>query len=417
MSISPVAATGLESLAADPAGDARATGFDLLLADAAAPEARADEPRADEPRTDDASPDDERAGDPVGPETHPTKPGAADKTPKGPTADDTASALALVAPATAVTPAPTPAPLVPAPGNPNDAAADGPDVPVVIVPSPVVGTPPPSDPIDATRPDSDPPPAGPPVTDVPAIDLAGVLETVLDSTGPSAPVTPTPASAANLTDLIAPDTTVATTTPSTPTDAPALATADHIRLLTASTPARAAANNNSLEATSPTPPAPAPAANTAIAEAVTTTPAATPPPAAEQVVAVLKPLHAAPNGSYTLHLELKPPELGRIELRVEMRDGVMHASIHSDREGSAQMLRDALSDLRERLDGAGVRSGSLTVSDGGVGARDRDATFAHGRPGAAGRDDLPNTGDNPPASDRAGVDPETEATSLLDVRV
>ena len=49
-----------------------------------------------------------------------------------------------------------------------------------------------------------------------------------------------------------------------------------------------------------------------------------------------------PNGSYTLHLELKPPELGRIELRVEMRDGVMHASIHSDREGSAQMLRDAL---------------------------------------------------------------------------
>jgi hypothetical protein len=81
------------------------------------------------------------------------------------------------------------------------------------------------------------------------------------------------------------------------------------------------------------------------------------------------------------------------------------------------MLRDALSDLRERLDGAGVRSGSLTVSDGGVGARDRDGTNAHGQPGATGRDDLLNAGDNTPMRNAAGTDPESETTSLLDVRV
>ena len=67
-------------------------------------------------------------------------------------------------------------------------------------------------------------------------------------------------------------------------------------------------------------------------------------------MSVLTPLRTTSNGTYTLHLELKPPELGRVELRVDMKDGVMHASIHSDHEGSAQLLRDALGDLRDRLD-------------------------------------------------------------------
>ena len=102
----------------------------------------------------------------------------------------------------------------------------------------------------------------------------------------------------------------------------------------------------------------------------------TPPPPAEQLVSVLTPLRTTQNGTYTLHLELKPPELGRVEMRVEMRDGVLHASIHAEHESSAQLLRDALGDLRDRLGAEGVHPGELTVSDGAVGSGQRDGREA-----------------------------------------
>ena len=122
--------------------------------------------------------------------------------------------------------------------------------------------------------------------------------------------------------------------------------------------------------------APAPTATAGAADATATTVTVAPPPPAEQLVSVLTPMRTAPNGTYTLRLELKPPELGRVEMRVEMRDGVLHASIHADHEGSAQLVRDALGELRDRLDAEGVHTGELTVSDGGVGSGshgDRDA--------------------------------------------
>ena len=81
---------------------------------------------------------------------------------------------------------------------------------------------------------------------------------------------------------------------------------------------------------------------------------------------------------YTLRLELKPPEMGRVEMRVEMRDGVLHASIHAEHEGAAQLVRDSLSDLRDRLNAEGVRTGDLTVSDGGVGPGSHDGEDALG---------------------------------------
>ena len=101
----------------------------------------------------------------------------------------------------------------------------------------------------------------------------------------------------------------------------------------------------------------------------TATAAVAPPPPSEQLVSVLTPMRNTQNGTYTLRLELKPPELGRVEMRVEMRDGVLHASIHAEHEGSGQLLRDALGELRDRLDAGGVQTGALTVSDGSVGSR------------------------------------------------
>jgi flagellar hook-length control protein FliK len=87
---------------------------------------------------------------------------------------------------------------------------------------------------------------------------------------------------------------------------------------------------------------------------------------------VIKPLERAPDGSYQLHLELKPPELGRVDLRVEMRDGVLHASIQTEHPHTAELVRSALDDLRERLTNGGVRSGELNVSDNGAGTPERE---------------------------------------------
>jgi S-DNA-T family DNA segregation ATPase FtsK/SpoIIIE len=154
------------------------------------------------------------------------------------------------------------------------------------------------------------------------------------------------------------------------------------------------------------------------ADAGTTVTAAVAPPPAEQLVSVLTPLRTSPNGTYTLRLELKPPELGRVEMRVEMKDGVLHASIHTDHAGSAQLVRDAINDLRDHLNAEGVRTGDLTVSDGSVGSGGRDgadASQSQSSPAPAfpldAGDELAPPIVNPlPASG-------PESTSLLDVRV
>jgi flagellar hook-length control protein FliK len=151
-------------------------------------------------------------------------------------------------------------------------------------------------------------------------------------------------------------------------------------------------------------------------EWTTATATVAPPPPADQLVSVLTPLRTTPTGSYTLRLELKPPEMGRVEMRVEMRDGVLHASIHAEREGAAQLVRDSLGELRDRLNAEGVRTGDLTVSDGGVG------------PGSHDGEDAPTSGSRSSGTTLATPDDPTngtgmpttttpDSTSLLDVRV
>jgi hypothetical protein len=450
MSITPVASTALESPTSDSGNDAPASGFDRLLASAEGPASKPGTGRSD------------RVRDPrVAAETDPSidRPGDKTTTDKSAPAksddanDDTTGLLAPLAPAvTAPTPSPTAVPALDV--TANAAPAETPNDPAAI--APIVVTAPTAEMIDATV--TDPTATGPAATTDPAEPGGGTPKPVTGLTHvtpeptpgvpgpPGAPPrvgnpneknAPGPPAHANAVFNRATDDASATPDPApapapsanadaTATaaaraalaNAPGLATTDHIRVPAANTPARPdGPSTNALDATSPTPPASAPTANTAGVEVVTATPAAAPPPPAEQLVSVLKPMRENPNGSYTLHLELKPPELGRIELRVEMRDGVMHASIHSDREGSAQMLRDALSELRDRLDAASVRTGSLSVSDGSVGGHDRNGANANGPTGASASDDITNANDPVAAPNTAGTDLESEATSLLDVRV
>jgi flagellar hook-length control protein FliK len=109
----------------------------------------------------------------------------------------------------------------------------------------------------------------------------------------------------------------------------------------------------------------------------------------EQVVAVLSPLSQRPDGVYKLRLELHPAELGRVEIDVEMRNGVLHANLRAEHVTAAHVLRDALADLRGRLDAQGVRTGNVTVDGRGPGNAGRErqsASSGEARRGDGGAD-------------------------------
>ena len=102
-------------------------------------------------------------------------------------------------------------------------------------------------------------------------------------------------------------------------------------------------------------------------------------------------------------------------MRVEMRDGVLHASIHAEHAQTAELVRDALDDLRARLDADGVRSGQFTVDAQGAGTRgprpaDRDAAPARRRRRAATTDPIVVTR-------AAATTTSVTSDSLLDVRI
>jgi len=85
-------------------------------------------------------------------------------------------------------------------------------------------------------------------------------------------------------------------------------------------------------------------------------------------------------------MELRPPELGRVELRVEMKDGVLNASLRADSSDAQQVLRDALTQLRSRLELEGVRAGQLSVDDGRANANGGQRQAASQNNQSAGRE-------------------------------
>jgi flagellar hook-length control protein FliK len=319
----------------------------------------------------------------------PAKPdGADDKT-------GMVAALALTTPITHATTVPATDAAASASANGADAVADA-TVPVV----------------DPGVADAAPAPPAPQV-----VDLAAVLANLPTADPPATPdpvllpLPDLPTASAARTHVDSPAAT--TTNAARESFAVPPAPAEHARPTVSAPPATGAAT---FAPAPPPPPAP-PAAAVASVTAEDGTAARVTPPPSEQLVSVLTPLRTNQNGSYTLRLELKPPELGRVEMRVEMRDGVLHASIHAEHHNAAQTLRDALGDLRDRLGSEGVPTGDLSVSDGGVGARqDASGSAAESR----ARLDAGPAGDTATVADTAPThapisSPDT--TSLLDVRV
>lgn len=91
------------------------------------------------------------------------------------------------------------------------------------------------------------------------------------------------------------------------------------------------------------------------------------PPVLDQLVEQVGPLLEGPDGTHELSIELRPAELGRVVLDVTLEDGVIHVRVRADEAVSRALLADAMPDLRDVLERAGVRTGTLDVDTGADG--------------------------------------------------
>ncbi|HET9729617.1 MAG TPA: flagellar hook-length control protein FliK, partial [Acidimicrobiia bacterium] len=192
---------------------------------------------------------------------------------------------------------------------------------------------------------------------------------------------------------------VAHAAPSAAVHAPAATTADHdpapAPVTTAVTTAAPITTNTS---------------QTIDAPAATASPAAPAPPPSDQMFVALRSLQHAADGSYRFRIELRPPELGRIDLRVELRDGVLHTVIHTEHAHTAALVRDALNDLRARLDQSGMRAGDLSVKDDSFGSNAEHDDGSDAQPSNANPSstEMPTLG---------SVVDTTDPDAVLDVRI
>ncbi|HET6691942.1 MAG TPA: flagellar hook-length control protein FliK, partial [Miltoncostaeaceae bacterium] len=74
---------------------------------------------------------------------------------------------------------------------------------------------------------------------------------------------------------------------------------------------------------------------------------------------------AVREGGKELLVNLRPPDLGHLTIRVTMTDGVLQAQITADRPEAAKLLQQALGDLDTALGDLGYAMGNLDVAHQG----------------------------------------------------
>jgi flagellar hook-length control protein FliK len=112
-------------------------------------------------------------------------------------------------------------------------------------------------------------------------------------------------------------------------------------------------------------------APTAMASPVAQTPAAAQPsmpsapnmpnPVAQQLVTPLLRLRSGGDGSHSLTVALHPAELGQVNLHVRLAGDVMTIQLASTNESARDALRDALPQLHQELQAAGLPSAGLSL--------------------------------------------------------
>lgn len=123
-------------------------------------------------------------------------------------------------------------------------------------------------------------------------------------------------------------------------------------------------------------------------------------------------------GVKNLTLQLSPPELGKVSIRVEARDGVVSALLRVEKPEAAAQLANNLQHLRETLKAQGIELGELEVRQQPDGQTGHDGGGGHKRqPESAGGGDASGAmrhdpGDGEEAKDAAQPQERMEGAPL-----
>ncbi len=156
------------------------------------------------------------------------------------------------------------------------------------------------------------------------------------------------------------------------------------------------------------------AASTTSATFATAPAEARPANPAEQILGALLPLRNRPDGSYTMQLELHPHDLGRVELTIQLHQGVLSVHMHADNPEARAALAAHVDQLRELLDGHGVQTGTLDLggqSGNGAHLGGRSAGDATGERRRSASSSAPIANDPTAPVDRS---PETTRPAVTD---
>jgi flagellar hook-length control protein FliK len=86
--------------------------------------------------------------------------------------------------------------------------------------------------------------------------------------------------------------------------------------------------------------------------------------AARFIGRVAKAFHTAQERGGTLQLRLSPPELGALKLQLTVKDGVLSATLETERPDTRQLLLEHLPALRDRLAEQNIRVERFDVDVG-----------------------------------------------------
>ena len=92
---------------------------------------------------------------------------------------------------------------------------------------------------------------------------------------------------------------------------------------------------------------------------------------------VARAIEAAPQNGGILRLRLSPPELGAVRLEVAVRRGKLTARIETESAQTRNVLLDQLPQLRERLEGQGIRIDRFEVEVGPQDQGDSSSQSSH----------------------------------------
>lgn len=240
--------------------------------------------------------------------------------------------------------------------------------------------------------------AGPASTGAPRPSDASAVPVIVGApAAPQAPAPATPTAAATVTiTLSRQETPVASSaegtpaSPGSPVTPPAVATVPPT--LAASTPAAVPASGADSPAVAPSPPAhiTAPGRVPAADHVGMPTGVTSAAELANELGARMR--MAVREGGRELVVNLRPPELGHLTVRVTMIDGSLTAHITADRPDAARLLQQSLQQLGAVLGDLGYNLDGLDVTYGGQDRRDAPGSSPDGHTAAAGAHGAPDDG-------------------------